>query len=91
MNLSELKTELNRTGDNVLNNMIVGLVGSAAILSHPDSSEQITKFRNNSFQMGDDETSKFRAARAQFDLHRMYVVRLLLRCGDHRVLQGRNS
>jgi hypothetical protein len=76
MNLSELKSELNRTGDNVLNNMIVGVVGSRAILLHPDSSIQITKFRNNSVQMGDDETSKFRAARAQFDLHRAYVVRL---------------
>jgi len=60
----------------MLNNMIVGVVGSAAILSHPDSSEQITKFRNNRVQMDDEETSKFRTARAHFDFHRVYVVRV---------------
>jgi len=76
MNLPERKTELNITGDNMLNNMIVGVVGSPAILSHPDSSVQITKFRNTSVQVGDDETSKFRAARAHFDIHRVYAVRL---------------
>ena len=60
----------------MLNNTIVGVDGSPALLSHPDSSEQITKFRNNSVQMGDEETSKFRAAIAHFEFHRLYVVRL---------------
>jgi hypothetical protein len=76
MNLFERKAEFNSAEGNMLSNMIVGVVGSPAILPHPDSLEQITKFRNNSVQMGDEETSKSRTARAHFELHKVYVVRL---------------
>jgi hypothetical protein len=60
----------------MLNCMIVGVAGSSAILSHPDSSEQITKFHNKNVQMGDHETSKFRETKTYFDFHRVCVVRL---------------